>query len=81
MQDHKNIAEYAAKIALEASEVALQYFQIQKLDIIKKTDESPVTIADRLTEQFIRNELAKKFPDHGIFGEEYGISGDLDGNS
>jgi histidinol phosphatase-like enzyme (inositol monophosphatase family) len=81
MQDLINVAENAAKIALEASAISLQYFQAQDLDIIKKTDESTVTIADQLTEKLIRDELARNFPDHGIFGEEYGISGNLDQKS
>lgn len=40
-----------------------------------KDDESPVTKADRETEQCIRDALARHFPDDGIFGEEYGSSG------
>lgn len=45
------------------------------LDVDIKADESPVTRADRATEAFIRDALTKLFPDDGIFGEEYGVSG------
>lgn len=37
-----------------------------------KGDASPVTEADRAAERAIRALLANRFPDHGIWGEEYG---------
>ena len=37
-----------------------------------KEDLTPVTIADREAEQEIRRVLGDAFPDHGIYGEEYG---------
>jgi histidinol phosphatase-like enzyme (inositol monophosphatase family) len=37
-----------------------------------KSDESPVTIADRETELELRRLIQARFPDHGILGEEYG---------
>jgi len=74
-----DLAALAAGIAVEASAVPLSHFRGDGLTIDLKTDESPVTAADRATESFIREELAKAFPDHGIFGEEFGVSGSLDG--
>ncbi len=63
------------KAALEISSAACatprQYFR-SKLSIDQKSDESPVTIADRETEDYLRRALLKRFPDHGIFGEEFG---------
>ncbi len=41
----------------------------------QKADESPVTIADRETEAALRQAIAARFPDHGIFGEEFGSEG------
>lgn len=75
----KNTAHIACEIAKEASAIPLSYFR-KALDITSKTDDSPVTIADQKTEQFIRDALSKQFPEHGIFGEEFGITGDLDEN-
>lgn len=72
------IADRAAAIAVEASAVPLSHFRQSGLAIDLKADESPVTAADRATETFIRQALAKAFPDHGIFGEEFGVSGSLD---
>ena len=45
------------------------------LDVLTKSDESPVTQADRDTETAIRDQLAQQFPDDGIFGEEHGVTG------
>ena len=33
----------------------------------------PVTIADKKFEKFIRNKISKKFPQHSIIGEEFGL--------
>ncbi|MBI5731012.1 MAG: histidinol-phosphatase, partial [Ignavibacteriales bacterium] len=37
-----------------------------------KPDQSPVTIADKKAEEFMREAIMKKFPNHGILGEEFG---------
>lgn len=47
------------------------------IDVEKKADESPVTIADRKAEEAMRHILKERYPAHGIFGEEEGI--DLEG--
>ncbi len=60
----------ALKITEDAQAIPLEHFR-QGLDIIHKADQSPVTVADRATEQFIRDALHAAFPDHGIIGEEF----------
>ena len=52
-----------------AREIAARYFR-QPLGIEHKGDDSPVTIADREIESFIRARIIAAWPDHGIFGEE-----------
>lgn len=50
--------------------VSLKYSQkIPK--VTYKPDNSPVTIADKTAEIVIRDIIARKFPDHGIIGEEH----------
>lgn len=49
----------------------LEHFR-QGLAIEAKADESPVTRADRETETKLRAEIQRRYPDHGILGEEYG---------
>jgi inositol-phosphate phosphatase/L-galactose 1-phosphate phosphatase/histidinol-phosphatase len=41
-------------------------------DVISKADASPVTIADRNAEAAMRKAIETQYPDHGIFGEEFG---------
>lgn len=71
MTPYADILEEATEIVERGSRVALSYFR-QALLIESKPDKSPVTIADKKTEEAIRSELTKAFPDHGIVGEEFG---------
>ncbi len=66
--------KHAEAMARIASEVAMRHFR-GGLEIEFKSDESPVTQADRAVEAAVREYLAKHFPDHGIFGEEEGAKG------
>lgn len=62
-------------VALEATKAARQLilsYYSGGFDIEIKADETPVTVADRGAEQLIRDVLSDAFPEHGIFGEEYG---------
>ena len=49
----------------------LSYFRTD-LSIDAKDDDSPVTRADRETEEAMRAMIQAAFPDHGVIGEEYG---------
>ena len=51
--------------------IAARYFRTQ-VAIDDKTDNSPVTIADREAETAMRGILERHVPDHGIYGEEHG---------
>lgn len=44
------------------------------MDVDCKADASPVTIADKQAEEVMRALIQQTFPDHGIFGEEHGLS-------
>src|SRR5690606_4300792 len=63
----------AIKFARLGGSHTLTYFR-KGLDVIRKSDDSPVTIADRKAEQIIRAEIQRIYPDHGIIGEEFGIT-------
>jgi histidinol-phosphatase len=72
MLDYESLLEEAADIAERASKIALSYFR-QALLIEMKENHTPVTIADKKTEEMIREEISQSFPDHGIIGEEFGV--------
>lgn len=67
----QDLLQAATEIAKIGGHHTLKYFK-QNVEVISKDDDSPVTIADRETEKIIREEILKRFPDHGIIGEEYG---------
>ena len=65
-------AKNAALLYIEiAAKETLKWFRTD-LDVWQKEDKSPVTIADKNTEEILRNCVSKDFPDHGIIGEEFG---------
>lgn len=62
-------------IMRNAGHIAMRHFR-KAIDIEVKSDESPVTLADKAIESAARDQLAQSFPDHAILGEEFG-TGDL----
>ncbi len=73
MNDLNFIEEYkkfANILADESENIIMKYFR-QNFQIEKKDDESPVTIADKNSELRIRELIKKKYPDHGVIGEEF----------
>ena len=71
MNDLKEILDAATDIAERASKIALSYFR-QAILIEMKENMTPVTIADKKTEEMMRQELSLAFPGFGICGEEFG---------
>jgi histidinol phosphatase-like enzyme (inositol monophosphatase family) len=66
--------EFAVDAARRASELILRYYQNPDLAIELKSDESPVTAADRGAEQLLRELIDGAFPQDGVLGEEFGES-------
>ena len=66
--------DFAAETAYRAGRVTLEHFQTD-LDIERKADRTPVTVADREAERLVRARIRETFPDHAIVGEEFGASG------
>lgn len=60
------------RLADLAGEIALRHFQSADLAIDHKSDDSPVTIADRGIESALRSEIAREFPGDALLGEEHG---------
>ncbi len=63
--------EASVEIARRAAQRALRYFD-QSLTVEWKHDQSPVTVADRETEEELRSSLLARFPSDGFLGEESG---------
>ncbi len=63
------LAAFFGDLAEAARTIALTYFR-SRVDFERKSDCSPVTIADRAIEAELRRRIAARFPGHGIVGEE-----------
>ena len=72
MED-RSLLDFAVEIAIAAGRNTLPYFGFGKRDprVEYKKDDSPVTDADRSSELLLRERILKRFPRHGILGEEF----------
>ena len=64
----------AEEIAEMGGRIGRKYFG-RAIEVERKTDDSPVTIADREAEAAMRRHIEESFSDHQIIGEEGGGSG------
>jgi histidinol-phosphatase len=71
MSAYREETDLALRMASEAGKIILSYFQTT-IQVETKTDNSPVTIADRKSEEALRNLMERHTPGYGIIGEEFG---------
>lgn len=55
-----------------SGQVIEHYYHRRNYSVIEKSNQTPVTIADRESEQVMRQLIKSRYPDHGIIGEEFG---------
>jgi len=67
----KEIEPFFKLLANESAAIIKPFFRTQ-LTVENKIDQSPVTLADKLAEEKMRELILKEFPSHGIIGEEFG---------
>ena len=65
--------DFMRETAYLAGRITLGYFNTN-FEIDYKTDESPVTIADKKAEEFIRSRIERAYPNHAGVGEEFGAN-------
>lgn len=63
---------FALDLARTSGDFILPLFGRRDLAVELKSDQTPVTQADRGAEELMRGLIGKKFPAHGIIGEEHG---------
>lgn len=61
--------DFAKKLAKEAEDIALQYFDID-IESTWKDDGSPVTKADTEINDLVIKKINETYPEHSIYGEE-----------
>lgn len=71
IENIEELSFFALRLAELAGSISMPYFR-KPLAVEHKADASPVTIADRSVEAAMRERIEKKYPTHGIFGEEHG---------
>ncbi|MBT99364.1 MAG: hypothetical protein CL902_12175 [Dehalococcoidia bacterium] len=67
----EEIEQFAVEIARGAGKILAGHFgrQIQ-VEFKDEHERDPVTAADKETQEYLTAEIAKRFPDHGVLGEE-----------
>lgn len=74
----KNLVNQINQISLKAGLLILEYYNNYKtLEVAKKQDNSPVTLADLAANNIIISELTKLFPDVNIVSEENSLKANL----
>jgi fructose-1,6-bisphosphatase/inositol monophosphatase family enzyme len=76
MQDTDKLLDFAQRVAREAGNVILEYFEVADKSVETKADESPVTIADKQINDMVIARVTETFPNHGILGEEGSLHAD-----
>jgi myo-inositol-1(or 4)-monophosphatase len=71
--DIPRFAAFAEELADAARAAILPYFRAE-LNVTDKGGDrfDPVTEADHASERVMRDLIARRFPDHGVYGEEFG---------
>ena len=69
--EHDSLIEFISLLADESGAIIRRYFR-SGYTVDSKSDETPVTIADRQAEESMRELICQRYPSHGILGEEYG---------
>ncbi len=64
--------EFLNELLDVSGERIANYFHKRDFSIEQKANNTPVTIADKEAERVMRELINKRFPDHGIIGEEFG---------
>jgi histidinol-phosphatase len=68
----QNELAFAIEIARAAGRLTLDYFGRADLVVERKSNDTPVTEADRAAEELLRVRIESAYPDDGIVGEEFG---------
>ena len=78
MDERAAMRDYALELADAADAISLPAF-LDGPDFRTKADGTPVTSTDTAIEELIRGRIRRRFPTHGVLGEEYGEDAGSDG--
>ncbi len=63
---------FMIELARESGDFIKPLYRQPGVTVETKSDQSPVTLADRGAEELMRARIGRRFPAHGIIGEEFG---------
>jgi histidinol-phosphatase len=69
----RTLLDFGLELAHAAEPVILSRYRNPKVS--RKTDNTEVTDADRQAEEVMRELIGRRYPSHGILGEEFGATG------
>ena len=72
--------DFAVDVCKRAGVLAMKHFS-SGVEMTMKPDNTPVTLADKECESFIRQEISARFPNDNMLGEEEGESSNPESNS
>ena len=75
--NYNKICEIFRSLALASGDVIMDVYNSSKLEVLLKSDDSPVTLADKKADEVISNGLKKNFPEIPVITEENVKSHDL----
>lgn len=64
--------QFMEELARSSGDFIRPFFAQPDLKVETKSDDTPVTLADRGAEELMRRMIKERFPEHGILGEEFG---------
>ena len=67
----QEFVDFSKQLASASGDIITSYFR-SDIAVETKSDDSPVTIADKQAEEIMREMIMKEYPAHGIIGEEFG---------
>ena len=68
--NYKKICEVFRSLALTSGEAIMEIYNHNKFEVLLKSDDSPVTIADKQADKIISKGLKKYFPEIPVITEE-----------
>ena len=75
--NYTKVCEIFRFLALTSGEVIMDVYNSNKFEVLLKSDDSPVTIADKKADELISRGLKKYFPEIPVVTEEQVKSHDL----
>ena len=79
--DYEKLMETLRRLALEAGDAIMEIYGQDDLDVESKSDDSPVTAADKAADAIISDGLREAFPDLMLVTEEQAASHELTGDT